>query len=249
MDDHTKIEELHKRRNYLAGLCKLVVYNVVPMKTAADIFKHYVTFYNDYGMLVPLKFLKIIVKIRSICFHKQGLSNLLYELETSCVIRVHILWNRWQKINFPFSRRYHQDHPEQGSWEQQGELRQDYDPGSHLQIQRDQRVSGRGADQPTNCWIPFSQGTREKVFLWCTQTLAITGKNVTKYKYKYLKWNVFFPLQFHEQKIVIEFLSNYIIEIVIVSKYFPPPKNVIDYLSKYFSWLIFCQNLFWFSFQ
>ena len=49
IDDHTKIEELHKRRNYLAGLCKLVVYNVVPMKTAADIFKHYVAFYNDYG--------------------------------------------------------------------------------------------------------------------------------------------------------------------------------------------------------
>jgi cohesin complex subunit SA-1/2 len=73
MDDHTKIEELHKRRNYLAGLCKLVVYNVVPMKTAADIFKHYVTFYNDYGMLVPLKILKLIVKIRPICFHKQGL--------------------------------------------------------------------------------------------------------------------------------------------------------------------------------
>jgi cohesin complex subunit SA-1/2 len=56
MDDHTKIEELHKRRNYLAGLCKLVVYNVVPMKTAADIFKHYVTFYNDYGKLIQSGF-------------------------------------------------------------------------------------------------------------------------------------------------------------------------------------------------
>jgi hypothetical protein len=25
------------------------VYNVVPVKSAADVFKHYVTFYNDYG--------------------------------------------------------------------------------------------------------------------------------------------------------------------------------------------------------
>jgi len=47
-------------------------------------------------------------------------------------------------------------------------------------------------------------------------------KNVTKYKYKYLKWKVFLTLQFHEQKNVIKFLSNYITEIVIMSKYFPP---------------------------
>ncbi len=48
-DDHTKIEELHKRRNLLTGFCKLVVYNVFPTKSAADIFKHYVMFYNEYG--------------------------------------------------------------------------------------------------------------------------------------------------------------------------------------------------------
>ncbi len=48
-DDHTKIEELHKRRNLLTGFCKLVVYNVFPTKASADIFKHYVVFYNEYG--------------------------------------------------------------------------------------------------------------------------------------------------------------------------------------------------------
>lgn len=51
-DDHTKIEELHKRRNFLASFCKLIVYNVLPTKTAADIFKHYVVFYNDYGDII-----------------------------------------------------------------------------------------------------------------------------------------------------------------------------------------------------
>ena len=38
-DDHIKIEELHKRRNHLAVFCKLVVYNVFPAKTAAEVNK------------------------------------------------------------------------------------------------------------------------------------------------------------------------------------------------------------------
>lgn len=53
-DDHTKIEELHKRRNLLASYCKLVVYNVFPTKSASDIFKHYVMFYNDYGDIIKI---------------------------------------------------------------------------------------------------------------------------------------------------------------------------------------------------
>ena len=32
IDDHQKIEELHKRRNFLASYCKLIVYNVIPTK-------------------------------------------------------------------------------------------------------------------------------------------------------------------------------------------------------------------------
>merc|ERR1719147_698892 len=52
IDDHQKIEELHKRRNFLASYCKLVVYAVLPTKSAADVLKHYVTFYNDYGDII-----------------------------------------------------------------------------------------------------------------------------------------------------------------------------------------------------
>lgn len=44
--DETRIEELHKRRNYLAAYCKLIVYNVIPVKAAADIFKHYLRVSN-----------------------------------------------------------------------------------------------------------------------------------------------------------------------------------------------------------
>jgi len=52
MDDHQKIEELHKRRNFLACYSKLSVFAVLPTKTAADVLKHYVTFYNDYGDII-----------------------------------------------------------------------------------------------------------------------------------------------------------------------------------------------------
>lgn len=40
-DEAGKIEALHKRRNLLAAYCKLIIYNVVEMKTGADIFKQY----------------------------------------------------------------------------------------------------------------------------------------------------------------------------------------------------------------
>ncbi|XP_055322653.1 cohesin subunit SA-1 isoform X2 [Sitodiplosis mosellana] len=50
--DETRIEELHKKRNYLAAYCKLVVYNVIPIKSAADIFKHYLRCYNEYGDII-----------------------------------------------------------------------------------------------------------------------------------------------------------------------------------------------------
>jgi cohesin complex subunit SA-1/2 len=50
--DETKIEELHKKRNFLAAYCKLVVYNMLPISAAADIFKFYIKFYNDYGDII-----------------------------------------------------------------------------------------------------------------------------------------------------------------------------------------------------
>ncbi|XP_032827758.1 cohesin subunit SA-2-like [Petromyzon marinus] len=51
-DEANKIEALHKRRNLLAGFCKLIVYNVVDMTAGADIFKHYMKYYNDYGDII-----------------------------------------------------------------------------------------------------------------------------------------------------------------------------------------------------
>lgn len=52
MDENVKIEELHKKRNFLAAFCKLVVYNIISIRIAADMFKHYMKFYNDYGDII-----------------------------------------------------------------------------------------------------------------------------------------------------------------------------------------------------
>lgn len=52
MDENRKIEELHKRRNFLASFCKLIIYNVIKIKCAADMFKYYMKFYNDYGDII-----------------------------------------------------------------------------------------------------------------------------------------------------------------------------------------------------
>lgn len=40
-DEEHQIEELHQRRNLLAGFCKLIVYGVLELSAASDVFKHY----------------------------------------------------------------------------------------------------------------------------------------------------------------------------------------------------------------
>ncbi|NXT88634.1 STAG3 protein, partial [Anhinga rufa] len=40
-DSESRIEELHQRRVLLAGFCKLIVYNVLELSAASDVFKHY----------------------------------------------------------------------------------------------------------------------------------------------------------------------------------------------------------------
>jgi cohesin complex subunit SA-1/2 len=38
----TNIESLHKKRHFLSAYCKLIVYNIVPVRHAACVIKHYV---------------------------------------------------------------------------------------------------------------------------------------------------------------------------------------------------------------
>ncbi|NXF35713.1 STAG2 protein, partial [Nyctibius bracteatus] len=51
-EESCKLDDLHKRRNLLAAYCKLIVYNVVEMTAAAEIYKYYVKTYNDFGDII-----------------------------------------------------------------------------------------------------------------------------------------------------------------------------------------------------
>ncbi|XP_014817108.1 PREDICTED: cohesin subunit SA-3 [Calidris pugnax] len=51
-DTESHIEELHQRRVLLAGFCKLIIYNVLELSAASDVFKHYAKFYSDYGDII-----------------------------------------------------------------------------------------------------------------------------------------------------------------------------------------------------
>ncbi|KAH1164638.1 hypothetical protein KIL84_009508 [Mauremys mutica] len=51
-DSEGKIERLHQRRNLLSGFCKLIIYNVLELSAASDVFKHYAKFYKDYGDII-----------------------------------------------------------------------------------------------------------------------------------------------------------------------------------------------------
>ncbi|KAJ8282531.1 hypothetical protein COCON_G00050500 [Conger conger] len=47
-----KLEDLHKRRNLLAAYCKLIVHTVLEMSMAAEVFKQYMKYYNDFGDII-----------------------------------------------------------------------------------------------------------------------------------------------------------------------------------------------------
>uniref|UniRef100_A0A8C6S0A0 Cohesin subunit SA n=1 Tax=Nannospalax galili TaxID=1026970 RepID=A0A8C6S0A0_NANGA len=51
-EDHVQIEQLHQRRRLLAGFCKLLLYGVLELNAASDVFKHYNKFYEDYGDII-----------------------------------------------------------------------------------------------------------------------------------------------------------------------------------------------------
>ncbi|CAK9291266.1 unnamed protein product [Gordionus sp. m RMFG-2023] len=51
---HGKIEQLRKGRNFLASFCKLIIYNVISIQNAVDIFRNYTKFYTDYGDIIKM---------------------------------------------------------------------------------------------------------------------------------------------------------------------------------------------------
>ncbi|XP_020834836.1 cohesin subunit SA-3 isoform X3 [Phascolarctos cinereus] len=75
-EEQAQIEQLHQRRRLLAGFCKLLIYGVLEMEAASDIFKHYSKFYNDYGDIIK----EILTRSRQIN-RKQCSQTLLLSLK------------------------------------------------------------------------------------------------------------------------------------------------------------------------
>ncbi|NXS95778.1 STAG3 protein, partial [Jacana jacana] len=51
-DTERHVVELPQRRVFLAGFCKLIIYNVLELSAASDVFKHYAKFHSDYGDII-----------------------------------------------------------------------------------------------------------------------------------------------------------------------------------------------------
>ncbi|XP_029458930.1 cohesin subunit SA-2-like isoform X2 [Rhinatrema bivittatum] len=51
-EEEYKLNDLHKKRRFLSSYCKLIVYNVVEMASATEIYKHYMKSYTDFGDII-----------------------------------------------------------------------------------------------------------------------------------------------------------------------------------------------------
>ncbi|KAL1775970.1 cohesin subunit SA-3 [Sigmodon hispidus] len=52
LEGHVQTELLHQWCRLLAGFCKLLLYGVLELDAASDVFKHYNKFYEDYGDII-----------------------------------------------------------------------------------------------------------------------------------------------------------------------------------------------------
>lgn len=58
-DEQKRILSLNTKRHFLAAYCKLIVYNIIPVRHAACIIKHYVKFSSPYGDIIKNTLSKI----------------------------------------------------------------------------------------------------------------------------------------------------------------------------------------------
>lgn len=59
VDEQKRILSLHQRRHFLSAYCKLIVYNIVPIRHAACVIKHYVRYSLPYGDIIKNTLSKI----------------------------------------------------------------------------------------------------------------------------------------------------------------------------------------------
>ncbi|XP_040904363.1 cohesin subunit SA-1 [Toxotes jaculatrix] len=77
-EEETKITLLQKKRNQLAGFCKLVIYGVLDLTAATDVFKHYSKYFKDFGDIIKetvskSKLINPIQSAKTVCLSLQQL--------------------------------------------------------------------------------------------------------------------------------------------------------------------------------
>uniref|UniRef100_UPI003AB0B83D cohesin subunit SA-2-like n=1 Tax=Centroberyx gerrardi TaxID=166262 RepID=UPI003AB0B83D len=77
-EEEVKITALQRKRNQLAGYCKLVIYGVLDLSAATDVLKHYSKFYKDFGdiikeMLSKSKLISPVQSAKTVCLSLQQL--------------------------------------------------------------------------------------------------------------------------------------------------------------------------------
>uniref|UniRef100_A0A8P4KEU1 Cohesin subunit SA n=1 Tax=Dicentrarchus labrax TaxID=13489 RepID=A0A8P4KEU1_DICLA len=77
-EEEMKITVLQKKRNQLAGYCKLVIYGVLDLTAATDIFKHYSKYFKDFGDIIKetvskSKLISPVQSAKTVCLSLQQL--------------------------------------------------------------------------------------------------------------------------------------------------------------------------------
>nr|XP_057931328.1 cohesin subunit SA-1 isoform X2 [Doryrhamphus excisus]XP_057931329.1 cohesin subunit SA-1 isoform X2 [Doryrhamphus excisus] len=84
-DEHEEIALLQKKRLHLAGYCKLVIYGVLDLTAATDVFKHYHKYFRDFGdiikdTIIKTKAVSPVLSAKTLCLCLQQLfSEMLME--------------------------------------------------------------------------------------------------------------------------------------------------------------------------
>ncbi|KAK2904399.1 hypothetical protein Q8A73_011056 [Channa argus] len=87
-EEEIKISLLQRKRNQLAGYCKLVIYGVLDLTAATDVFKHYCKYFKDFGDIIKdtvsrSKLINPVQSAKTVCLCLQQLfSEMLTEEHT-----------------------------------------------------------------------------------------------------------------------------------------------------------------------
>ncbi|KAE8285652.1 Cohesin subunit SA-1 SCC3-like protein 1 Stromal antigen 1 [Larimichthys crocea] len=87
-EEEMKIALLQRKRNQLAGYCKLVIYGVLDLTAATVVFKHYTKYFKDFGDIIKetiskSKLINSVQSARTVCLSLQQLfSEMLTELHS-----------------------------------------------------------------------------------------------------------------------------------------------------------------------